>query len=85
MHRPRRGAAQLNAPRQAWVPRVLNLTLAGFLLLFLVPMVLHLSELSLSVQVFLVVLAIPLGFLCLACLASAIRPGSLGGLVRRRR
>ena len=71
--------------RQSWVPRVLNATLAAFLLLFLVPMGVHLPDLSLSVQVFLGFLMVPLGLLVVACLASAIRPGSLGGLVRRRR
>ena len=71
--------------RQSWVPRVLNLTLAAFLLLFLVPMAMHLPGLSLSVQVFLGFVGLLRGLLVVACLASAIRPGSLGGLVRRRR
>jgi len=66
------------------VPRVLNLALAGFLLLFLVPALSHLPGLATSVQVLLIVLAVPLGLLCLGCLLSALRPGSVGRLVRRR-
>jgi hypothetical protein len=45
----------------------------------------HLPGLALSVQILLVFLAVPLGLLCLGCLASAVHPGSVGRLVRRRR
>jgi hypothetical protein len=64
---------------------VVNLALAVFLLLFLVPLLTHLSGLATAVQALLVCLALPLGLLCLACLISAARPGTLGGLARRRR
>ena len=67
------------------MPRVVNLALAVFLLLFLVPVFTHLGGLATSVQVLLVVLAVPLGLLCLACLVSAARPGALGRLRRRGR
>ncbi|MFN2538087.1 MAG: hypothetical protein ABR549_08035 [Mycobacteriales bacterium] len=63
----------------------MNLALAAFLLLFLVPLVMHLPGLARSAQVLLVLLAVPLGLLCLSCLVSAVRPGTLGGLVRRSR
>ena len=84
MHRPRRRAA-LNAPRQAWVPRVVNLTFGGLLLLFLVPLWQRLPGLALSVQILLVFLAVPLSLLAAGCLVTAVRPGTVGGLLRRRR
>jgi hypothetical protein len=46
--------------------------------------VLHLPGLARSVQILLVFLAIPLGLLCLGCLLSAARPGSVRRLIRRR-
>jgi hypothetical protein len=88
VHRPRGGAALSPEDErlpQAWVPRVVNLALAAVLLLFLVPLGTHLGGLATSVQVLLVLLAVPLGLLVVACLASAARPGSLGRLVRRVR
>jgi hypothetical protein len=39
--------------------------------------------LAASVQVFLVLLSVPLSLLCLACLVSAARPGALGRLRRK--
>jgi hypothetical protein len=37
------------------------------------------------VQVFFVAFAVPVALLVVACLASAVRPGSLGRTLRRRR
>jgi threonine/homoserine/homoserine lactone efflux protein len=95
VHRPRRGAAVLSEPApgglpeeplpQAWVPRVVNASLALFFLGFLVPIFLNLAGLARSVQVLLVLLAVPLGLLTLGCLVSAVRPGALGRWVRSRR
>jgi hypothetical protein len=67
------------------VPRAVNLALAAFLLLFLVPLFTHLSGRATSVQVMLWVLALPFLLLMLACLSSAVRPGSLGRLARKAR
>jgi len=67
------------------VPRVVNLALAGCFLAFLVPLALRLPQLSTSVQVLLIAIAVPFGLLTLACLASAARPGCLGRLARRLR
>ena len=67
------------------MPRVVNLALAAFLLLFLVPVASHLGDVTTSARVLLVVLAVPFALLALACTASAVRPGSLGRLVRRAR
>jgi hypothetical protein len=44
-----------------------------------------LPDLATSVQVLLVILAVLFGLLTVACLASAIRPGSLGRMARRLR
>lgn len=71
--------------RQAWVPRVVNLTLAAVLLGFLSPLVPRLDDHPLWVQVLLVVVCVPPLLLAVACLASAARPGSLGRLARRAR
>jgi hypothetical protein len=67
------------------VPRVLNLALAAFFLLFLVPLVTHLGGLATSAQVLLVALAVPLALLTACLLASAARPGSVGRLARKAR
>jgi len=72
--------------RQAWVPRVFNLVMAALLLLFLVPIVLHLGDVGVLYQVFLVLVAALLLLpLIVACLCSAVRPGSLGRAVRHLR
>ena len=84
MHRPRRRAAVLSDIRQSWVPRVVNLTFGGLLLLFLVPLWAKLPDLVLSVQVLLVLLAVPLSLLAAGLLISAARPGALSGLRRRK-
>jgi UPF0716 family protein affecting phage T7 exclusion len=65
------------------VPRVLNLALAAFFLLFLVPLVTHLGGLAAVAQVLLVALAVPFALLTAALLMSAARPGSVGRLARR--
>lgn len=70
---------------QAWVPRVVNVALAAVLLVFLVPVALHLGDVGTGARVMLVLVSVPFGLLVLACLASAVRPGSLGRLVRRAR
>jgi hypothetical protein len=87
VHRLRRGEALTEPDRlpQAWVPRAVNTALAAFLLLFLVPLFRHFGSRSGSVQVVLGFLAVPFVLLTIACLASAVRPGSLGRLARRAR
>lgn len=65
------------------MPRVLNLALAAFFLLFLVPLVTHLGGLAAVAQVLLVALAVPFALLTAALLMSAACPGSVGRLARR--
>jgi hypothetical protein len=67
------------------VPRVVNLALAAFFLLFLVPLFVFLDQVSAVGQVLLVALAVPFALLTVLCLMSAIRPGSVGRLARRAR
>ena len=67
------------------MPRVVNLVLAAVFLVFLVPIGTHLAGRSTGQQVALVLLGAPFVLLTAACLASAIRPGSLGRLARRTR
>jgi hypothetical protein len=67
------------------VPRVVNLAVAAGFLLFLVPLATHLAGRSLSVQVVLVVVALPFCLVTFACLVSAVRPGALGRLARKAR
>ncbi len=64
---------------------MLNLSLAGFFLLFLVPIATHLARRPTSTQVLLVLAALPFLLLTVLCLCSAIRPGSLGRLARAAR
>jgi threonine/homoserine/homoserine lactone efflux protein len=71
--------------RQAWVPRVVNVTLAAVLLGCLSPAVTRFGGHPVWVQVLLVLFCAPLLLLAVACLASAARPGSLGRLARKRR
>jgi len=88
VHRPRRRAAVLSSEDdvpQAWVPRVVNAALAGFFLLFLVPLFTHLGGLSRVAQVLLVLIAIPFALLTVGCLSAALRPGSVGRFARRLR
>lgn len=68
------------------MPRVLNLALAAFFLAFLIPLGLHLGDLTLVAQVMLVLfVGAPFGLLTLLCLLSAFRPGSLGRFARKHR
>lgn len=70
---------------QAWVPRVLNAALAIFLMACVSPVVTAFNDRSGLVQVFLVVALAPVLLVAALCAASALRPGSLGRAVRRRR
>ena len=67
------------------MPRVLNLSLAVVLLLLMAPVVTQFGGKPVYVQIAIVgclVLVLPVA---LACLASAVRPGSLGRAARRLR
>jgi threonine/homoserine/homoserine lactone efflux protein len=70
---------------QPWVPRVFNVFLAVFFLAFLVPIFLHLGDVSTSVAVMLVVVAVLFLPMTIACLMSAAQPGSVGRAARRMR
>lgn len=99
MRRPRGGAAltppeqpptqppaQPQAPLpQAWVPRVVNAALALFLLTFITPVLTTFGDRTVLVRVFLVLAIVPVLLIAGLCLASALRPGSLGRAARRRR
>ncbi len=67
------------------MPRVVNGALAALLLTFLVPVFTHLGQVGTGARVMLVAVSVPFLLLTLACLSSAIRPGSLGRLARRTR
>ena len=67
------------------MPRVVNVALAALLLAFLVPVVTHLGRVGTPARVMLIVLCAPFAVLVVLCLASALRPGSLGRLARRAR
>ena len=67
------------------MPRVVSLAVAAGFLLFLVPLATHLPGRSLSVQVVLVVVALPLALVTFACLVAAARPGALGRMARKAR
>jgi hypothetical protein len=67
------------------VPRVVNVALAALLLLFLVPVATHLGRVGTGARVMLVALCVPFALLVVLCLASAVRPGSLGRAARRAR
>ena len=87
MHRLRGGPAlkQDDPLPQAWVPRVVNVALAAFLLIFLVPLLGHLGGRPVAVQVIFVLVAVLFVPIVVLCLASAVRPGSLGRLARKAR
>jgi uncharacterized membrane protein len=70
---------------QAWVPRVLNGALAVFLLCCIVPIATTFSGHTRLVQVYLLVVSLPVVLVVVLCLASALRPGSLGRAARRVR
>ena len=67
------------------MPRVVNLALAVVLLLLVGPIVTNFTGKPAYVQAALVMVALPVLLLVVACLASAARPGSLGRALRRRR
>ena len=67
------------------MPRVLNVALAGVLLLLVAPVVTEFAGKPWYVKVFFVGFGVPVALLVAACLASAVRPGSLGRAVRRQR
>ena len=67
------------------MPRVLNAALAVFLLCCVVPLLSTFSEHGRLVQVYLVVVVLPVVLVIGLCLSSALRPGSLGRAARRLR
>ena len=71
--------------RQAWVPRVMNVALAAFLLAFLAPAVTNWGDMAVWVRVVVVLFMLPVLLVAGLCLASAARPGSLGRAARRAR
>ena len=71
--------------RQAWVPRVMNAALAVFLLAFLAPALTQWDDMAGWVRVVVAVLSVPVLLVVALCLASALRPGSLGRAARRAR
>jgi urea transporter len=70
---------------QAWVPRVVNLMLAGVFLTVLAPITTTLPDRPGVEQAGIVLFSLPFLLLTVLCLASAIRPGSLGRALRRAR
>ena len=70
---------------QAWVPRVVNGAVAVVLCACLSPVVYRLDGKPGWVQVLVVLTCIPVLLVVVACLASALRPGSLGRLAGRLR
>jgi peptidoglycan/LPS O-acetylase OafA/YrhL len=70
---------------QAWVPRVVNVAVAVVLAACISPVVVRLGDKPGWVQVLVVLLCLPFVLVMVACLASALRPGSLGRLARRVR
>ena len=67
------------------MPRVLNAALAVFLLACVAPILWTFGDHSRLVQVYLVVAVLPVLLVVGLCLASALRPGSLGRAARRMR
>ena len=67
------------------MPRVFNVALAVLLLLLVAPVVTEFGGKPWYVQAFFVGFGLPVALLVVACLASALRPGSLGRFVRRQR
>ena len=67
------------------MPRVVNAALAVFLLACVFPIATTFSRHSHLVQVYLVVAVLPVLLVIGLCLASALRPGSLGRAARRAR
>jgi len=67
------------------VPRVLNAALAVLLLSMVFPLVTTFGRHSVLVRIYLVVAVLPVLLVVGLCLASALRPGSLGRAARRAR
>ena len=67
------------------MPRVFNVALAALLLLLVAPVLTAFDGKPWYVRVFFVGFGLPVLLLVLACLASALRPGSLGRALRRAR
>jgi hypothetical protein len=67
------------------VPRVVNAALAVFLLCCVYPLVTTFPDHPRLVQVYLVIAVLPVLLVIGLCLASALRPGSLGRAARRAR
>jgi hypothetical protein len=67
------------------VPRVFNVALALLLLLLVAPVLTRFGGKPWYVQAFFVGFGVPVLLLVAACLASAVRPGSLGRALRRSR
>ena len=65
------------------MPRALNVALAAFFLLFLVPSVVVFSGLPTLGQAVVLLIGPPFALLTFLCLCSAARPGSLGRWARR--
>lgn len=70
---------------QAWVPRVMFGALGLLLLACLSPLPTRIGDEGWLVRVVATVVALPFAVLAVACLASALRPGSLGRAARRLR
>lgn len=93
MRRPRRAGAALTSRDggeqeplpQAWVPRVMNLSLAAFFLAVLAPVVSTWGDRPTAVRVGIVLFGTPFLLVAVLCLMSALRPGSVGRLFRRLR
>ena len=88
MRRPRGAGAVLTEPDprplpQAWVPRVLNAFMAVFFLVVLAPVVTSFTGQPWYVQAAIVLFGTPFLLVAGLCLASALRPGSLGRAARR--
>ncbi len=67
------------------MPRVVNAALAVFLLACVFPLLTTLGRHGVLVRVYLVVAVLPVLLVVGLCLASALRPGSLGRAARRAR
>ena len=67
------------------MPRVFNVALAVLLLACIAPVTTRFDGRGLLLQTVLVVTIVPVLLLVAACLASAVRPGSLGRAARRVR
>lgn len=70
---------------QAWVPRVLNAAIAVFFLVVLAPVVTSFGGKPWYVQTAIVLFGTPFVLVAGLCLASALRPGSIGRAARRAR